>query len=63
MKMYDSNKCIVNMPRNKVVVIQGLEDYIVVDNNNMLLICKKSEEQQIRQYVTDIQVDFGKEFV
>ena len=62
-KMYDSEKCIVNMPRNKVVVIQGLEDYIVVENNNMLLICKKSEEQQIRQYVTDIQVDFGKEFV
>jgi mannose-1-phosphate guanylyltransferase len=51
------------MPRNKVVVIQGLEDYIVVENNDMLLICKKSEEQQIRQYVTDIQVDFGKEFV
>jgi isoleucyl-tRNA synthetase len=62
-KMYDSEKCIVNMPRNKVVVIQGLEDYIVVENNDMLLICKKSEEQQIRQYVTDIQVDFGKEFV
>ena len=62
-KMYDSEKCIVNMPRNKVVVIQGLEDYIVVENNYMLLICKKSEEQQIRQYVTDIQVDFGKEFV
>lgn len=62
-KTYDTEKCIVNMPRNKVVVIQGLEDYIVVDNNDMLLICKKSEEQQIRQYVTDIQVDFGKEFV
>ena len=62
-KLYDSDKCIVNMPRNKVVVIQGLEDYIVVENNHMLLICKKSEEQQIRQYVTDVAVDFGKEFV
>jgi mannose-1-phosphate guanylyltransferase len=45
------------------VVIQGLDDYIVAENDNVLLICKKSEEQQIRQYVTDIQVDFGKEFV
>ena len=62
-KLYDTDKCIVNMPRNKVVVIQGLEDYIVVENNHMLLICKKSEEQQIRQYVTDVEVDFGKEFV
>lgn len=62
-KLYDSSKCIVNVPRNKVVVVQGLDDYIVVENDNMLLICKKSDEQQIRQYVTDIQVDFGKEFV
>lgn len=63
-KMYDTGKCIVHIPkRNKVVVIQGLDDYIVADSDNVLLICKKSEEQQIRQYVTDIQVDFGKEFV
>lgn len=63
-KLYDTGKCIVNIPkRNKVVVIQGLDDYIVAENDNVLLICKKSEEQQIRQYVTDIQVDFGKEFV
>ncbi len=62
-KIYESSKCIINMPRNKVVVVQGLDDYIVVENDNMLLICKKSDEQQIRQYVTDIQVDFGKEFV
>lgn len=62
-KVYESSKCIINMPRNKVVVVQGLDDYIVVENDNMLLICKKSDEQQIRQYVTDIQVDFGKEFV
>lgn len=63
-KMYDTSKCIVNIPkRNKVVVIQGLDDYIVAENDNVLLICKKSEEQQIRQIVTDIQVDFGREFV
>ena len=63
-KLYDTDKCIVHIPkRNKVVVIQGLDDYIVADSDNVLLICKKSEEQQIRQYVTDIQVDFGKEFV
>lgn len=62
-KVYDSKRCIILMPKDKVAVIQGLEDYIVVENDNMLLICKKSDEQQIRQYVTDIQLDFGNKYV
>lgn len=62
-KVYDSNKCIINMPKNKIVVVQGLEDYIVVENDDMLLICKKSDEQQIRQYVAEVQVDFGNKFI
>ena len=62
-KMYNSHNCIVNMPKNKVVVIQGLEDYIVVENDDVLLICKKEDEQQIRQYVTDVQVEFGNKYV
>ena len=51
------------MPKNKVVVIQGLDDYIVVENDDVLLICKKEDEQQIRQYVTDVQVEFGNKYV
>lgn len=62
-KTYETDHCIISMPKDKVVVIQGLEDYIIVENDDMLLICKKSEEQQIRQYVTDIQVDFGNKFI
>lgn len=62
-KTYDTTKCVVSVPKNKVVVLQGLEDYIVVENNDILLICKKSDEQQIRQYVADVQVDFGNKYI
>ncbi len=62
-RTYDTERCIVHVPKNKVVVIQGLEDYIVVDNGDVLLICKKSEEQQIRQYVANVQIDFGNKYV
>ena len=62
-KTYNTHGCIVNIPKNKVVVIQGLEDYIVVENDDVLLICKKEDEQQIRQYVTDVQVEFGNKYV
>lgn len=60
---YDSNKCIVNAPDEKLVVIQGLENYIVVDSEKALLICKKEEEQQIRQFVNDISIKKGDEYI
>ena len=39
---------IVMMPKNKLAVIQGLDDYIIVDSNDTLLICKKQDEQKIK---------------
>jgi mannose-1-phosphate guanylyltransferase len=60
---YNSSNCIVNMPKDKLVVIQGLDDYIVVEDDNILLICKKTEEQQIRQFVNDVMSEKGEKFV
>ncbi len=60
---YDTTNCIVNMPKDKLVVIQGLDDYIVVEDDNILLICKKTEEQQIRQFVNDVMSEKGEKFV
>ena len=60
---YDSKNCIVNMPKDKLVVLQGLDDYIVVEDNNILLICKKGEEQQIRQFVADVMSEKGEKYV
>jgi mannose-1-phosphate guanylyltransferase len=61
--MYESNNCIVNMPNDKVVVLEGLNDYIVVDSDNVLLICRKADEQQIRQYVNDVMLEKGEKYV
>ena len=61
--IYDSKNNIINAPSDKVVVIQGLEDYIIIDNKNTLLICKKEDEQQIKQFVNDIKRDKGDEYV
>ena len=43
--------------------MQGLDNYIVVENDDVLLICSKDDEQQIRQYVNDVQMDFGEKYV
>jgi mannose-1-phosphate guanylyltransferase len=54
--LYDTTNCIINMPKNKIAVIQGLTNYIVVESDNTLLICKKDDEQQIRQFVADVML-------
>ena len=61
--LYDSKNCIINMPHDKLVVMQGLEDYIVVEAENILLICRKQDEQQIRQFVNDVKAKKGEKFV
>ncbi len=61
--LYDTEKCIINMSDQKLAVIQGLEDYIVVDSGNIILICKKQDEQQIRTFVNDVMIRKGEEYV
>jgi len=60
---YDSTNCIVNFPDNKIAILQGLDGYIVVESNNTLLICRRQDEQQIRQFVNDVLINVGPEFV
>lgn len=61
--VYDTNDCIINMPRNKLVVINGLKDFIIVEDEDTLLICRMSDEQKIRQIVNDIKIEKGEKFV
>jgi mannose-1-phosphate guanylyltransferase len=56
---YDLSNCIVKMPAEKLVVLQGLDDYIVVEDENILLICKKADEQKIKQFVSDVKEKKG----
>ncbi|MDX2173027.1 MAG: mannose-1-phosphate guanylyltransferase [Bacteroidota bacterium] len=60
---YDSKNCIVQVPNEKLVVLQGLEDYIVVESEGVLMICKKQDEQQIRDFVNDVKVNKGEKYV
>ena len=61
--LYDTKNCIINIPDDKLIVIQGLEEYIVVEEDNTMLICRKEDEQQIRQFVNDIKVEKGDKYV
>ncbi len=47
----------------KLVVIEGLSDYIIADSGDVLLICPKSEEQRIKQMVNDVEIRFNDRFI
>jgi len=61
--LYDVKNCIVNMPDDKLVVLQGLNDYIIVEDDSTLLVCRKEDEQQIRKFVDDVRDKKGAEYV
>lgn len=48
--LFESTNCIVNVPEGKKVVLQGLNDYIVVEANDTLMIIRKKDEQNIKEY-------------
>jgi mannose-1-phosphate guanylyltransferase len=61
--VFDTNKCVVHVPDEKLVVLQGLDDYIVVDTRDVLLICHKEKEQDIKEYVAEVKRNKGEKFL
>jgi mannose-1-phosphate guanylyltransferase len=61
--MYDSSNCMVNVPSDKLVILQGLHDYIVVESNNTLLICPRDQEQNVKKVVADVKQQFGTKYI
>ena len=61
--VFDATKCVVNVPDKKLVVLQGLEDYIIADTKDVLLICQKDKEQEIKNYVAEVKRNKGERFL
>lgn len=59
----DAKNCIVRVPDNKLVLLQGLEEFIVVDTKDVLMICKKEKEQEIKDYVADLKRNKGEKYL
>ena len=59
----DATKCMVNSPKDKLVVLQGLDDFIVVDTKDILLICSRDKEQSIKEYVAEVKRNKGDKYI
>lgn len=59
----DATKCMVHAPNDKLLVLQGLDDFIIVDTKDILLICKKEKEQEIKEYVAEVKRNKGEKYL
>lgn len=58
----DASGNMIRTQKGKRVVIQGLNDYIVVEKEDVLLICPKDAEQDIKEIVAEVKSTFGDRF-
>ncbi len=59
----NTKDCMIRTPKDKLVVIKDLENYIVVDEGNVLLIYPKDKEQEIKKVAKKLASKFGEEFL
>ncbi len=59
----DATKNIVHADNSKLVLLQGLDDFIVVDTKDVLLICRKDKEQEIKEYVAEVKRNKGDKYL
>ena len=56
---YNTRSSIISLPKDKVAIINGLRDYIVVDTEDVLLICPREDEQNIKKYIDEVKYNTG----
>lgn len=63
-KVFDAqNNVIVNNDEiEKLLIVSGVEDLIIVNTNKVIMIAKKSEEQKVKKITKTINDEFGNTF-
>jgi len=59
----DSKNNMIFTASQKLVVLDGIEDYIVVDKEEVLMVFPKEKEQEIKELLKDISDKFGKKYL
>jgi len=60
---YNSEGNIISLPQGKIAVIQGPDDYIIIDSGDVLLIVSRDQEQNIKTYLNDVGREAGENYL
>ena len=58
----DASGNMIRTSNDKIVVVDGLKDYIIVDKDEVLLIFPKSKEQDIKKTLQQVKGKFGEQY-
>ncbi|WP_445957710.1 mannose-1-phosphate guanylyltransferase [Yeosuana sp.] len=58
----DASGNLIRTKIDKIVVVDGLQDYIIVDKDDVLLIFPKSKEQDIKKVLHKVKGKFGEQY-
>ncbi|MFV0553377.1 MAG: mannose-1-phosphate guanylyltransferase [Mangrovibacterium sp.] len=58
---YEAARNVIHSESDRLVLLNGMNDYIIVDTKDVLMVCKKSNEINIRHYLNDIQFKTDRE--
>ncbi len=60
---FDVVNTMISCNEDKLLVLQGLEDFIVVDTKDVLLVCKKNKEQQVKEFLSEVKKKKGEKYL
>ena len=58
-QLYNCHGNVIRMPKNRVAIIYGLQDYLVVEEGDVLMICPKDNPSTVRRMMTEAQLQLG----
>ncbi len=53
--VYDTRNSVIKGPDDKLIVVQGLNGYLVGVFDNVVIVCEKDKEELFRRYVNDLK--------
>ncbi len=61
--LYDTKNTLIKGPDDKLIIVQGLDNYLVADSDNVLMICRRDNEQKFKDFVADVKKAKGKDYL
>ncbi|MDH5599010.1 MAG: mannose-1-phosphate guanylyltransferase [Cyclobacteriaceae bacterium] len=61
--LLDVNNCIIKGPKDKLIVVEGLTNYLVAEYGNAILICNKDNERKFREIFSLVKKETGDKYL
>lgn len=53
---YDVSNCLVNLPKDRIAVLHGLDGYVVTEGNGTILVSPRSDEEHFVKFSSDVEL-------